>query len=198
MASKHSLVVDATGGVVTKLSGKEIFYFAFISFDKVVETEPVPHIEIFTDLSTTGTLKFILTRFLEDEKQRFNYTTFSTPILCTTDFSWPIIKSLIETFNNETLEEYLGRSYLIVTGKASVDDLSVTKRKTFVHISLCHSMKALTKKINTCFKKQQRNLIKYSISLVANSTTLSDALDRYLKTFVPINFIRTFKYLLRL
>ena len=56
MASKHSLVVDATGGVVTKLSGKEIFYFAFISFDKLMETEPVPHIEIFTDLSTTGTL----------------------------------------------------------------------------------------------------------------------------------------------
>ena len=177
MASKHSLVVDATGGVVTKLSAKEIFYFAFLSFDKVVKTEPVPHIEILTDLSTTGTLKFILTRFLEDEKQRFNYTAFSTPILCTTDFSWPIIKSLIDTFNNETLEEYLGRSYLIVTGKASVNDLSVIKRKTFVHISLCHSMKALTKKINTCLKKDQRNLIKYSISLLANSTMLSDALE---------------------
>ena len=87
MSSKHGLVVDATGQIVTKISSKEIFYFAFVSFDKEVKTEPVPHIELLTDLSTTGTLRFILTRFLEDEKQRFSYTAFSIPVLCTTDFS---------------------------------------------------------------------------------------------------------------
>ena len=103
MSTNHSLLVDATGSIVTKLSGKEIFYFAFISFDKSVKTEPLSHIELLTDLSTTNTLKFILQRFLEDEMQRYNYTTFSVPLICTTDFSWPITKSLVETFNKESV-----------------------------------------------------------------------------------------------
>ena len=109
MSPNHSLVVDATGSIATKLSKKEIFYFGFISYDRSVKTEPVAHIEVLTDLSTTNTLKFILLRFVEDEMKRFNYTTFSVPLLCTTDFSWPIIKSLVEVFNNETVEGYLAR-----------------------------------------------------------------------------------------
>ena len=48
----------------------------------------------------------------------YNYTSFSISLLCTTDFSWRILKSLIEAFNNESVEDYLGCSYLIVTGKA--------------------------------------------------------------------------------
>ena len=87
MSVNHCLLVDATGSIATKISEKEIFYFAFISYDRSVQTEPVAHIEILTELSTTNTLKFILMRFLEDEMKRFNYTTHSVPLLCTTDVS---------------------------------------------------------------------------------------------------------------
>ena len=106
---------------------------------------------------------------------RYNYTSFSVPLLCTTDFSWPIIKSLVETLNNESVENYLGRSYQIVTGKATTNDLPVKKNKTFLHISLCHSMKALAHKVNKCFKTE-KNFVKYCLSLLANSCSLSDAL----------------------
>ena len=34
MAKHHCLLVDATGTIAQKLNGKEIFYFAFLSFDK--------------------------------------------------------------------------------------------------------------------------------------------------------------------
>ena len=64
MSDTKSVVVDATGSIVSKLGDKEIFYFAFISYDRSLKTEPVPHIELFTDLSTTHTLKFMLVRFL--------------------------------------------------------------------------------------------------------------------------------------
>ena len=49
MSKNHSLVVDATGSMVMKMNGTEVFYFAFLSFDRSVKTEPVPHLEILTD-----------------------------------------------------------------------------------------------------------------------------------------------------
>ena len=176
MSSDHCLLVDATGSIATKISDKEIFYFAFLSYDRSVHTEPVAHIEILTELSTSNTLKFILMRFLEDEQNRFNYTSHSVPLLCTTDFSWPIIKTFVGVFNNETIEQYIGRSYLIVSGKATANDLSVTKVKTFVHISLCHVMKAFARKVNKCFK-EDKNFIKFSLSLLANAPCFSYILD---------------------
>lgn len=181
MSNSHSLLVDATGSIVPKKDGKEVFYFAYISYDRSVKTEPVAHIELFTELSTTHTLKFVLSRFLEDEMKRYNYTTFSIPLLCTTDFSWPIIKSLIEAFNNESIEEYLARSFSILSGKATSTELPSKKRKTFLHISLCHVMKAFSNKVNEHFKVE-RSLIKYVVSLLANSTTLFDSFDT-LKSF---------------
>ena len=127
MSYSHSLLVDATGSIATKLTDKEIFYFSFISYDMSVKTEPIPHLELLTDLST----------------------------------------------NNNSVESYLGRSYQIVTGKATTNDLK--KNKTFLLISLCHSMKALAHKVNKCFKTE-KNFVKYCLSLLANSCSLSDAL----------------------
>lgn len=176
MSNSHSLLVDATGAITLKKDRKEIFYFAFVSYDRSVKTEPVPHIELLTELSTTKTLKFILSRFLEDDMKRFNYTSFSVPLLCTTDFSWPIIKSLVESFNNETIEEYLTRSHIIVSGNATALEIPTTKRKTFIHISLCHVMKALSKKVNDHFDKKRKSekvFVKYILSLLANTDTWS-------------------------
>ena len=165
MSPDHCLLVDATGSIATKISDKEIFYFAFLSYDRSVHTEPVAHIEILTELSTSNTLKCIPMRFLEDEQNLFNYTSHSVPLLCTTDVSWPIIKTFVGVFNNETIEQYIGRSYLIVSGKATANDLSVTKVKTFVHISLCYVMKVFARKVNNCFK-EDKNFIKFSLSLL--------------------------------
>ena len=173
MSSQHSLVVDATGSVAIKISEKEIFYFAFLSFDRSLKTEPVPHIEILTEKATFNTLKFTLSTFLEDEMRRYNYTTHSVPVLCTTDCSWPIIKCLISAFNNETLEEYIFRSFQIVSGNATIDTLPVKSQKTFVHISLCHSMKSYAKKIDKLIKTDKK-FLKYYMSVIANTGGLSD------------------------
>ena len=75
MSAEHSLVVDATGSIASKLSEKEFFYFAFLSYDKSVKTEPVAHIEILTDLSTTNTKihSYALPR-RRDEAFQLHYT----------------------------------------------------------------------------------------------------------------------------
>ena len=173
MSQQHSLVVDATGSMVVKLNGKEVFYFAFLSFDRSLKTEPVAHIEILTEKATYNTLKFALSSFLEDEMRSYNYTTYSVPILCTSDCSWPIIKCLIGAFNNETLEQYISRSFKIVSGFAENDTLPIQYHKTFLHISLCHSMKSFCRKINKLFKSD-KNFVKYCTSVVANTRSLND------------------------
>ena len=176
MTKQHSLLVDVTGTIALKLNDKDIFYFAFISFDRSLKVEPVPHIEILTDRSSFNTLEFVLSTFVEDEKRRYGYTTHSIPVLCTTDCSWPIIKSLISSFNKETLEGYIRRSYKIVIGEASLHDIPSEYKKTFVHISLCHLMKAICYKINKCFHKDKQ-FIKFVISLLANAGNIKDILE---------------------
>ena len=163
MTKQHSLLVDATGTIALKLNGKEILYFAFISFDRSLKVEPVPHIEI-------------LSTFVEDEKRRYGYTTHSIPVLCTTDCSWPMIKSFISSFNKETLEGYIRRSDKIIIGEASLHDIPSEYKKTFVHISLCHLMKAICYKINKCFHKDKQ-FIKFVISLLANAGNIKDILE---------------------
>ena len=74
------------------------------------------------------------------------------------------------------MEEYIGRSYTILSGKATNNDLPADKIKTFVHISLCHIMKAFAKKVNKRFK-EDRNFINFSLSLFANALTYSDIFD---------------------
>ena len=190
MTKQHSLLVDATGTIALELNDKEIFYFAFISFDRSLKVEPVPHIEILTDRSSFNTLEVVLSTFLEDEKIRYGYTTHSIPVLCTTDCSWPIIKSLISSFNKETLEGYIRRSYKIVIGEASLHDIPSEYKKTFVHISLCHLMKAICYKINKCFHKDKQ-FIKFVTSLLANAGKIKDILELCESLFLrKINLVK--------
>ena len=177
MAKKHSMLVDATGSVTTKIHGKEILYFSFLFYNKNVRTEPVPHLEILTDRPSTTPLTYLFSLFLEDEKKRYGYTSHSVPMLCTTDCSWPILKCLVECLNSETLEEYISRSYKITSGNAEEKDLPVKQIKTFLHISLCHSMKSFSRKIDKTFKKKERNFTKFTMSLLANSGNLRDIFE---------------------
>ena len=82
MNRQHWSVVDATGSVAIKINGKELLYFAVLSFDGSLQTEPVVHIEILTEKATYNTLTFIISTFSEDEMRKFNYMTYSvTPLL---------------------------------------------------------------------------------------------------------------------
>ena len=193
MVKSHSMLVDATGSVSIKLNNKEILYFSFLFYDRAVKTEPVPHLEILTDRASTTTLKYLLSLFLEDEGKRFGYTSHDVPILCTTDCSWPILKCLIECFNSEKLEEYIARSYKIVSNKAEQKDLPINPSKSFFRISLCHSVKAFSLKINKKFPKEKK-IIKFVMSLLANSGCIKDLFE-IVKNFFVILLTKSAKKL---
>ena len=113
--------------------------------------------------------------FLEDEKRRYGYLSHSVPHLCTSDCPWPIIKSLLSCFNRESLENYICPSYKIASGEATAYGLPSKCNKTFVHILLCHLMKAICFRINKTVK-HDKSFLKYTISLLANSGNLKHIL----------------------
>ena len=152
MCKSHSMLIDATGSITFKIHEKEVLFFSFPFYDRSIKTEPVPHLEILTDRPSTEPRTYLFSLFLEDEKKRYGFNSHSVPLLCTTDCSWPILKCLVECLNSESLEKYLIRSYKIVSGNAEEMDLPVVQPKTFIRISLCHAMKALSLKINKCYK----------------------------------------------
>ena len=170
------MLVDATGTIASKLNEKEIFYFAFLSFNRSLNVEPVPHIELLTDRASFNTLESVLSTFLEDEKPKYGYRSHSVPLLCTTDCSWPILKCLVSAFNKENLGAYIYRSYKVCTDEATVADLPSEPPKTFLRIPLCHLMKSVCYKINQYFKKEKQ-FVKFCIILLANAGNLKDVFD---------------------
>ena len=51
MSQTYSFFVDATVTIASQLNGKEMSYFAFLSFNRFLKIEPVPYIEMLTLLS---------------------------------------------------------------------------------------------------------------------------------------------------
>ena len=61
--------------------------------------------------------------------------------------SWPILKSAIRCFYNESVEEYLSRSYRISNGRASSSDLNVKPSKLFLDICLSYIVHAFSRQL---------------------------------------------------
>ena len=61
-------------------------------------------------------------------------------VLFTCCISWPIIKAALRVFNNESIEEYYQRSYIIATRNATSKELPTTVSKTFIHLCPSHVM----------------------------------------------------------
>ena len=97
MVKSHSMLVDATGTISIKVNTRKYLIFRPFFFDRSIKTEPVTRLQIVTDRASTNTLKSLHSMFLEDEMKRYGYTSHSVPILCTTDWSWPILKCLVES-----------------------------------------------------------------------------------------------------
>ena len=158
LGGEHSLVADAASNIAVKLCEKQIFYFAFVIYNRTVKTKPVPILEVLTDCPDERSLACLLTSFLRDEQQCYDHKVKTVPIICTVDLSWPLIRAKLTAFNTESLEKHLERSFQIVTGKASSNHLpAMTDKKTFVHICLAHFMKTVSYKAKTVYRSKERS-----------------------------------------
>ena len=92
-------------------------------------------------------------------------------VLFTCRISWPIIKAALRVFNNESIEEYYQRSYIIATGNATSKELPTTVSKTFIHLCPSHVMNIFFRRSKRYFKRIERTFVMHCCSLLANADT---------------------------
>ena len=146
-----------------------ILYYSFFLCSKTKNSEPFVNIEILTDSQDEQPIKNCLKQFIKDEKKKYGDKCISIPIIFTCDMSWPILKVTVRYFNNESIEEYIGRSYEIITGKASAKELPVKTSKLFVYLCLSHIMHDFLRYLKKFFTGNKKKLIMYCCSVLANS-----------------------------
>ena len=159
---------DATGSIALTVGDEMMLYYSFLLCNKTKNSEPLVNIEILADSHDEQPIKNCLQQFITDEKKKCGHKSKAIPIIFTCDMSSPILKATVHSFNNESIEEYIGRSYKIVTGKASTKELPVKPSKLFVHFCSSHIPHACFFKISEkiLYWKQNEN---YNVLLQRSS-----------------------------
>ena len=150
---------------------KWCFITPFVHSNSVKTLESLPLLETQTNSCDEKPIKWCLDAFLKDEKEWYGYNVSTIPLNFTCNMSWPIIKTPLRVFNNESIEEYCQRSYTIATGNATSKELLTTVSKTFIHLYLSHVINRFSRRSQRYFKRIERTFATYWCSLLANTDT---------------------------
>ena len=167
--TKYAFMGDTTGSIALKVGEKMILYYSFLLCNKTKNSEPLVNIEILTDSLDKQPIKNCLQQFITDEKKKYGHKSNGIPIIFTCDMSCLIFKATVRSFNSESIEEYIGRSYKIITGKASSKELPVKPSKLFVHVCLSHIIYAFSRYRKKFFTGNKKKFMMYFCSVLANS-----------------------------
>ena len=132
---------DATGSIASKINGKMVLYYTFLLTTTTKKLEPLPLLEILTNSYDEKPIKWCLDAFIKDEKESYGHNVSTIPLIFTCDMSWPIIKTALRVFNNESVEEYytIHILYKILYNShrnATSKELSTAVSKTFIRLCL--------------------------------------------------------------
>ena len=149
---------DATVSIAAKVETKMILYHSFLLCDKARNSKPLANITTLTDSHDELPIRHCLNQFILDEKRKFDHNSNTVPVLFTCYMLWPIFKSAIRCFNNESVEEYLSRSARISNGRASSSDLHIKPSKLFLHFCLSNIMHAFSRWLGKYFTGHQKKV----------------------------------------
>ena len=107
-----------------------------------------------------------LERFMKQEQKHYGFKEITVPPLFICDVPWPIIKTALKVFNNETLSQYIDRCFNIVTVNATSHQIS---QDFIIYICLSHFMKAVSRNVKKHIKSSNIHFVMYSISVLANT-----------------------------
>ncbi|CAF4522949.1 unnamed protein product, partial [Rotaria sp. Silwood2] len=131
---------DATGGIIKNSSAKQCLYYELtISHPNIVnEDSLVPLTFILSECQTLFTVIQWLSTFKDCHRKVFpnKKDAFPKPAIILSDRAQVFLQAALRVFNNESYQNFLARSYRIVTNAATSDDLS----KTNIHACLSHFM----------------------------------------------------------
>ncbi|CAF4999893.1 unnamed protein product, partial [Rotaria sp. Silwood1] len=161
---------DATGAIIREQnnSPKYLYYELTMTLPGVVSEDGL--IPISSMISSSHSLIDIihwLELFKYHYSQVFVGKEFPKPKLILSDRAQVFLCAAIKVWNNEKMQDFLDRSYRIVNGDATNEDLQLTN----IHACMAHVLIDTRRTINKFIIKEYRELAIWSIALLINSCT---------------------------
>ena len=130
------LFIDATGSVVKqpKYLKKILYYACVIPYNL---SPPVPVAEFISSNQDQFAIRRFFAMIHEKEYQKYGPSGLTNPRLIVLDFSMALIQAALQEFTNESIHQYLDRTYRILTGGATQYDL----QKSILHVCSFHVMR---------------------------------------------------------
>ena len=137
---------DATGSVlVNVIDEKQPLLYSIVAHDFDKNTI-IPIGEFCTTLQSDSISSYLrqLKKILERQISESSYFT-SSPIIVT-DFSWALINSVLDTFNNCSITQYLNWTYDVLIKQSGIANLNHLM-KTKIILCSTHMLKLFIKKL---------------------------------------------------
>lgn len=143
--------LDATGSMVrkTKTGSKMLYYELTVQHPYVANTS-LPVAMMLTERQDQPHVTDFLNKFRHSEKLLKGHSYVKQPLQINTDWSVVMINSVLNVFNNESMQTYLQRCWIIVTGTAEQRDFM----KTTLHICLSYHMNLMKRKCLSISKQR--------------------------------------------
>ena len=169
---------DATGTICKKIDNQKLPYlYSIVAHDH--ESKSIIPIAEF--LTTSHTQINISLKLMQIKHYFLKYSSlcgkkygFNFPIapFVVTDFSWPLINSVLDVFNNLTIIQYLNMSFDIIVNKKEDNLIHIN---TFVYLCSIHLLKTFIKKSKKIQHPDKKNEIRVKKSLIFCFTLLQNA-----------------------
>jgi hypothetical protein len=169
------LYLDATGSILKKLDGQgPIFMYSLVAHDP--ETKNIISI---ADFFSSSHASVTISKYLSSIKHNLmKYHSHCTPPFIVTDHSIALMNSVLQTFNNTTMLEYLHYVYRF---------LLIPQNKKTIEFSLCklqicsaHFLKIITRKARTLkVEKKVFYFFVFAFTILQNASSMID-FNRYL------------------
>jgi hypothetical protein len=170
---------DATGSICKKIENQKLPYLYSIVAHDYESKNIIPISEFLTTSHTQMNISLNLMQiknfFLKYSSLSGKKFGFQYPIapIIVTDFSWPLINSVLDIFNNNmTIIKYLELAYEILVKK---EKHKLTLINTFIYLCSIHYLKTFIKNTKKIHHQDKKNEIRVKKSLIFCFTLLQNA-----------------------
>ena len=171
------LYFDATGSILPKIRNQKTPYLYTIVCHDTLNKKIIPIAEWFstshTQLSISKYL-FIIKNYYKQYSDLAlkKHRIFVYPPIIVTDFSWALVNSVLDVFNNMTMKSYLQIAFEIIL----LDDQSkLNSINTMIYLCSTHFLHNIIKKVKAVSNDAKiRKILVYSFSLLQNAKNIKE------------------------
>jgi hypothetical protein len=161
---------DATSSILSKTCHKNLIFLYSIVCRDPDSSQIISVADFFSSDQTSSTIS----RYLFSIADILKYKNIANFIVI--DHSFTLINSVIRTFNQCSILDYLNLAYKLIVNKNPNISKSIVCK---LQICAAHFLKIIIRKIGFCEDKTVRNTFIFSFTLLQNSSTIEE-FDRYL------------------